>query len=61
VEQGYASRGPGERDIGCFLDGGWAEKATVLGWGPLDLLGCDRERPFARIDYAGPSMAAQRR
>jgi hypothetical protein len=40
-------------DIGRFLDGGWAEKATVLGWGPLNLFGCDRERPFARLDHAG--------
>jgi len=40
-------------DMGRFLDGGWAEKATVLGWGPLDLFGCDREQPLARIDHAG--------
>jgi len=40
-------------DIGRFLDGGWAEKATLFRWGPLDLFGCDRERPFARIDHAG--------
>jgi hypothetical protein len=50
---------PGKRwqqfldDIGRFLDAGWAEKAAALGWGPLDLFGCDRERPFARIDHAG--------
>jgi hypothetical protein len=25
----------------------------VLGWGPLHLFGCDRERPWARIDHAG--------
>ncbi len=25
----------------------------MLGWRPLDLFGCDRERPFARIDRAG--------
>jgi len=40
-------------DIGRFLDDGWAERAVALGWGPLDLFGCDRERPFARIGYAG--------
>jgi hypothetical protein len=40
-------------DIGLFLDAGWAEKAAVLGWGPLDLFGCDWDRPFARIDHAG--------
>jgi len=40
-------------DCGRFLDGGWANKAAALGWGPLDLFGCDRERPFARIDHLG--------
>src|SRR5215208_4433361 len=40
-------------DIGRFLDSGFAETATALGWGPLDLFGSDRDRPFARIDQAG--------
>jgi hypothetical protein len=40
-------------DCGRFLDEGWAERAEALGWGPLDLFGCDRIRPFARIDRAG--------
>jgi hypothetical protein len=40
-------------DCGRFLDTGWAERAAALGWGPLDLFGCDRERPFARIDHLG--------
>jgi hypothetical protein len=40
-------------DIGRFLDAGWAEEASALGWGPLDLFGCDREQPFARLDHAG--------
>jgi hypothetical protein len=40
-------------DCGRFLDGGWAARAAVLGWGPLDLFGCDRERPFARVDHLG--------
>jgi hypothetical protein len=40
-------------DCGRFLDDGWAERAATLGWGPLDLFGCDRERPFARVDHLG--------
>jgi hypothetical protein len=40
-------------DCGRFLDEGWAEQCATLGWGPLDLFGCDRERPWARIDHAG--------
>jgi hypothetical protein len=33
-------------DCGRFLDGGWADKAAAFGWGPLDLFGCDRKRPY---------------
>jgi hypothetical protein len=40
-------------DCGRFLDHGWAERAAGFGWGPLDLFGCDRERPFARVDHLG--------
>jgi len=40
-------------DCGRFLDHGWAEKSNALGWRPLDLFGCDRERPWARIDRSG--------
>src|SRR5262249_41148743 len=40
-------------DYGRFLDGGWAARAAALGWGPLDLFGCDRERPFADVDHQG--------
>ncbi len=40
-------------DCGRFLDLGWAAKAAALGWGPLDLFGCDRERPFVRLDHKG--------
>ena len=40
-------------DARRFLNGGFAERATALGWGALDLFGCDRDRPFARIDQAG--------
>jgi hypothetical protein len=40
-------------DCGRFLDGGFAAKAAALGWGPFDVFGCDRDRPFARIDQSG--------
>jgi hypothetical protein len=35
------------------VGGGWAAKAAALGWGAHDLFGCNRERPFARIDQQG--------
>jgi hypothetical protein len=40
-------------DVGRFLDSPFCAVATALGWGPLELFGCDRDRPFARIDCAG--------
>ena len=40
-------------DCGRFLDDGWASRVEPLGWRPLDLFGCDRERPFARVELAG--------
>jgi hypothetical protein len=40
-------------DCGRFLDSAWATHAAKLNWHPLDLFGCDRERPFARVDRAG--------
>jgi len=40
-------------DCGRFLDLGWANRAEAFGWGPLDLFGCDRERPLARYDHMG--------
>jgi hypothetical protein len=40
-------------DCSRFLDAGWAQHAEALGWGPLDLFGCDRQRPWARIDQQG--------
>jgi hypothetical protein len=40
-------------DIGRFLDGALANKAVALGWGAFDLFGCDRDRPFDRIDQQG--------
>src|SRR5262249_40226520 len=40
-------------DCGRFLDGGWAEHAAALGWGPLELFCCDRKRPSARVDNMG--------
>jgi hypothetical protein len=40
-------------DVGRFLDSSFCAVASALGWGPLDLFGCDRDRPFARVDRAG--------
>jgi hypothetical protein len=40
-------------DCRRFLEGGFAAKAAALGWGPFDVFGCDRDRPFARINQAG--------
>jgi hypothetical protein len=40
-------------DCGRFLDAGWAECAADIGWEPLDLFGCDRERPIARTEKMG--------
>lgn len=40
-------------DVGLFLDSPFCAVAAALGWGPLDLFGCDHDRPFARIDQAG--------
>jgi hypothetical protein len=40
-------------DCGRFLDNGWGSRADALGWRPFELFGCDRDRPFARIDRAG--------
>jgi hypothetical protein len=40
-------------DCGRFLDQGWASRAEALDWAPRDLFGCDRDRPFARLDQMG--------
>ena len=40
-------------DVGLFLNSPFCAVAAKLGWGPYDLFGCDRNRPFARIDRAG--------
>jgi hypothetical protein len=40
-------------DVGKFLDSQFCAIAAALGWGPFELFGCDRDRPFARIDQAG--------
>jgi len=40
-------------DCGRFLDGGWAARAAELDWGPLNLFGRDRKRPFARLEHLG--------
>jgi hypothetical protein len=40
-------------DVGWFLDSSFCAVAAALDWSPLDLFGCNRDRPFARIDQAG--------
>ena len=40
-------------DCGRFLDSGWAQRAIWLGWAPINLFGCDWERPYAKVDQAG--------
>jgi hypothetical protein len=40
-------------DVGTFLDSPFCAVAAALGWRPHDLFGCDRDRPFARIDQSG--------
>jgi len=40
-------------DTRRFLDSPFCAEATALGWGSIDLFGCNRNRPFARIDQAG--------
>jgi hypothetical protein len=40
-------------DARWFLDSPLCPIAATFGWGSLDLFGCDRDRPFARIDDAG--------
>ena len=40
-------------DVGLFLDSPFCAVAAALGWRPYDLFGCDRDRPYARIDRAG--------
>jgi hypothetical protein len=40
-------------DCGAFLDGGWRAKAEALGWSEGDLFGCDRHKPFVRVDRLG--------
>jgi hypothetical protein len=40
-------------DVGHFLDCPFCAVAAALGWTPYDLFGCDRDRPFARIDQMG--------
>jgi len=37
----------------AWAEGGSAARAAEFGWGPLDLFGCDREAPFARVDRLG--------
>jgi hypothetical protein len=40
-------------DIIRFIESGLDMKAVALGWTAIDLFGCDREKPFARIDRQG--------
>ena len=40
-------------DCESFRRLGWANLAKAFGWGPLELFGCDRERPLARYDHMG--------
>ena len=40
-------------DVGLFLDSPFCAVAATFGWGALDLFGCDRDRPFARLDKQG--------
>ena len=39
-------------DADRFL-GRWEREATALGWNTIDLFGCSRVKPFARIDLTG--------
>src|SRR4051812_3680255 len=39
-------------DCGRFADQ-WASRASQLGWTAVALFGCDRAKPFARLDRAG--------
>jgi hypothetical protein len=40
-------------DVGRFLDSPFCAVASALGWTAYDIFGCDRDRPFARIDQEG--------
>jgi len=40
-------------DARRFFDGPFCAVAVALGWGALDLFGCNRVRPHARIDQLG--------
>jgi hypothetical protein len=40
-------------DFRRFLDGPFCAAAVALGWKGHDLFGCDRGRPFARVDQSG--------
>ncbi len=39
-------------DADTFLNR-WGDEAATLGWTALDLFGCDRVKPYARVDLAG--------
>lgn len=37
----------------AFADAGWLDRAAELGWDAYQLFGCDRTRPYARLDHCG--------
>jgi hypothetical protein len=47
-------------DLASFMDSGWAEKTAALGWGPLDLFGCD-QTALRQDRLQRHPMAAERR
>jgi hypothetical protein len=40
-------------DCRGFLDDEWTNRAVALGWGALDLFGCNQVRPFGRVEHLG--------
>jgi hypothetical protein len=42
-----------QHDAARMLEGGWLERALVLGWTAADLFGCDHRAPWHRLDRAG--------
>jgi hypothetical protein len=40
-------------DLRRFFDGRWLRQALALGWDEYQLFGCDREKPYARVDHQG--------
>jgi hypothetical protein len=40
-------------DAQSFIADGWLHRAHSLGWTYADLLGCDRDAPWARVEHMG--------